>query len=51
MNQWMVPVLVPDRVLVLHELLAQIQQVRAPGDPVGRLASLEAEYRLLRGGL
>lgn len=42
---------VPDRVLVLQELLEQIDQVSQAGDPDGELASLQAEYRLLRGEL
>jgi hypothetical protein len=51
MMQQGVPVRVPDRVLVLQELLEQIDQVSQAGDPDGELASLQAEYRLLRGEL
>ena len=40
----------PDRLLVVQELLEQIEQARADGD-WALVASLEAEYRLLRGEL
>lgn len=50
MMQQGVPVRVPDRVLVLQELLEQIERARAAGD-ASLVASLQAEYRLARGDL
>lgn len=41
---------VPDRVLVLQDLLADIEQARMAGD-AALVALLESEYRLLRGAL
>ena len=50
MMQQGVPVRVPDRVLVLQEILEEIEQARADGDEQ-LVASLQAEYRLARGDL